>query len=479
MKTSYFLFLDLILQTVCLYYSDPIDECKCFFIVKFFFVLFFSFYYSMTSTLVSHITADNVWNSLTIQGRIQTIRSSGKLCFIELRDGSGYIQCVAEINSLGDSSFKTLEWLGIESSLSLTGTVSKHPKKDEYELQVSAYEVIWPAKDYPLGTKDDHGPEFLFDNRHLYLRSKSQIAIQKIRHTIIKATYDWMSDHGFTKIDAPIFTPNACEGTTELYSVEHVNGETMYLSQSGQLYIEAAMYGVGRCFDFGPVFRAEHSKTRRHLNEFWMMDAEMPFVQQEENMQIQEDLLKYIITQVLTKHIQEFVILGRDIAPLQAIVNKPRPRMTHVEFVDDLIAKGFDVKQGDDIWSDIEMQYMAMVDTPIFLTHFPMGIKAFYTKEDPNMPWYALCSDLLAPEWCGEVIGSSTRDDDYEVLLSKIKAHGLDPAVFDRYLDLRKYGSVPHAGFGYGLERLVRRFCGLHHIRETIPFPRYVNRIRP
>lgn len=209
------------------------------------------------------------------------------------------------------------------------------------------------------------------------------------------------------------------------------------------------------------------------------MDAEIPFIQQDENMQIQEDLMKYIIAQVLEINAADLTLLDRDPTPLQNILTKPRPRMTHVEFIEDLKAKGFDVQQGDDIGSDIEMQYMEMVDTPVFLTHFPMGIKAFYTKEDPNMPGYALCSDLLAPEGCGEVIGSSTRDDDYDVLLAKIHEHNLDPKVFDRYLDLRKYGTVPHAGFGYGLERLVRWFCGLHHIRETIPFPRYANRIMP
>lgn len=349
-------------------------------------------------TLISHITAESVGTTTTLSGWMQNIRSNGKLCFIELRDGSGYIQCVAELSVLGESKFKDLESCGIETSVSLTGTVSKHPKKDEYELQVSDYHIFGHAKDYPLGTKDDHGPEFLFDNRHLYLRSKSQVAIQKVRDTIIHATYDWMRDNGFTKIDAPIFTPNAAEGTTELYSVEHVNGEIMYLSQTGQLYIEAAMYGVGRVFDFGPVFRAEHSKTRRHLNEFWMMDAEIPFIQQEENVQIQEDMLKYIITQVLEKNTKDLTLLGRDATPLQSIVDKPWIRMTHAQWVDDLIAKGFDVKQGDDVGSDIEMQYMEMIDTPIFVTHFPMGIKAFYTKEDPEMPGYALCSDLLAPE---------------------------------------------------------------------------------
>lgn len=431
----------------------------------------------MSQIFITQIWADHVGQTVTLQGWVNQMRSSGKVAFVQLRDGTGYIQCVAEEKNMTDR-FQEFAGLNIESSMSITWTVSKHPKKEEYEIQVSDFFVYQSTKDYPLGQKE-HNPDFLFDHRHLYLRSHSQVIIQKVRDTIIHATYDWMRDNLFTKIDAPIFTPNPCEGTTELYEVEHVNGEKMYLSQSGQLYLEAAMYGVGRCFDFGPVFRAEKSKTRRHLNEFWMMDAEIPFIQQDENMQIQEDMLKYIITQVLEKHSADLALIDRDIAPLAAIVDKAWPRMTHEDFVKDLIAKWFDVKQGDDIGSDIEMQYMEMIDTPIFLTHFPLGIKAFYTKEDPNMPGFGLCSDLLAPEWCGEVIWSSTRDDDYEVLLQKIKDHKLDPGDFDWYLDLRKYGTVPHAGFGYGLERLVRWFCGLHHIRETIPFPRYANRIRP
>lgn len=432
----------------------------------------------MHSLLISHLGAEHIWTSVTLNGRIQTIRSSGKISFIELRDGSWYIQCIAELSTLGQEQFDELSSLGIESSLSLSWNLAKHPKKDEYELHITNFTIYGKAVDYPLGTKDDHGPEFLFDNRHLYLRSKSQAAIQRVRNTIINATYDRMRQNNFTKIDSPIFTPNACEGTTELYEVEHVNGEKMYLSQSGQLYLEAAMYGVGRCFDFGPVFRAEHSKTRRHLNEFRMMDAEIPFIQQEENMEIQEKLMYYLIQEVLKKNKNDLEILGRDTAPLENIT-LPFKRMTHVEFIEDLKAKGFDVQQWDDIGSDMEMQYMEMINQPVFLTHFPMGIKAFYTKEDPNMPWYALCSDLLAPEGCGEIIGSSTRDDNYEILLQKILDHWLDPKLFDRYLDLRKYGTVPHAWFGYGLERIVRWFCGLHHIRETIPFPRYANRIMP
>lgn len=357
----------------------------------------------MSSLLIKHLTADHVDQSVTLQGWIQTMRSSGKVAFIELRDGTGYIQCVIEAKNFESSKFDELVSLGQESSLSLTGTVSKHPKKDEYELQVSDFLVYNKTNDYPLGTKDDHGPEFLFDNRHLYLRSKSQVAIQKIRDTVIHATYDWMRDHDFTKIDSPIFTPNACEGTTELYEVEHVNGEKMYLSQSGQLYLEPAIAALGRVYDFGPVFRAEHSKTRRHLNEFWMMDAEIAFIQQEENMQIQEDLIQYIIQEVLKKNGNELVILGRDPAPLKKI-NKPFKRVKYVDWVNELIALGFDVKQGDDIGSDIEMQYCEKIDQPIFVTNFPTSFKAFYFKEDPENPGTVLGADLLAPEGCGEII---------------------------------------------------------------------------
>lgn len=427
----------------------------------------------------AQLTQEMVGEEVVVHGRVQHIRSSGKIAFIELRDGLGYIQCIGEKNTLGEERFEQLCALWLESSVRFTGTVAQHPKKDQRELHITNIHIYQTSTSYPLGTKDDHGPEFLFDNRHLYLRSKKQIAIQKIRNTIIFATYAWMHQHNFTKIDAPIFTPNACEGTTELYAVEHVNQEIMYLSQSGQLYLEAAMYGVGRCFDFGPVFRAEKSKTRRHLNEFWMMDAEIPFIQQEENIAIQEALMKYILQEVLMHHQDDLVTLERDTTILTKIISTEWPRMTHEAWIQDLQDKWFAVQQGEDVWSDIEMQYMQMVDTPIFVTHFPMWIKAFYTKEDPQRPWYGLCSDLLAPEGCGEIIGSSTRDDDYEVLLHKIQEHNLDPKLFSWYLDLRKYGSVPHAWFGYGLERIVRRVSGVHHVRETIPFPRYANRIAP
>jgi len=426
---------------------------------------------------IKEISLDSVGKEIEIQWRIIHSRSSGKIAFVEIRDWSWFLQCVIEQKVIWEKLFEELISCGVESAIRISWKVSKHPKKDEFELQTDKIEIIKKTQDYPLGQKE-HWPEFLFDNRHLFLRSKKQRAIQRIRDTIIHATYDRMRNNFFTKIDSPIFTPNACEGTTDLYEVEHVNWEKMFLSQSGQLYIEAAIMSHGRVFDFGPVFRAEKSKTRRHLNEFWMMDAEMAFIEQEENMKIQEELVYFIIQEVLKKNKTELEILERDTKPLENI-KLPFKRLKHDDRVKELIEMGFPVQVWDDIGSDIEMQYCEKVDQPVFLTHFPIWIKAFYTKEDPNNPWYWLCSDLLAPEWCWEVIWGSQREEDYDVLLKKIKEHNLPTEYFDWYLDIRKYGWVPHSGFGYGLERLVRRICNLHHIRETIPFPRYANRITP
>ena len=301
----------------------------------------------MRGMLISHITGADVGKEITLQGWIKHARGSGKIAFIELRDGSGFIQCVAEAKNLGDEQFAELAGLNIESALSLTGVVSKHPKKDEYELQVSAFHVYCATKDYPLGQKE-HNPDFLFDQRHLYLRAPSQWAIQRVRNTIINATYQWFAAHDFIKIDSPIFTPSACEGTTELYEVEHVNGETMYLSQSGQLYLEAAISAHGRVFDFGPTFRAEKSKTRRHLNEFWMMDAEMAFVDNAGSLAIQEQLIYFIIQEVLRVNRKELEILDRDVSKLEII--KPEfLRKRYVDVIAELQAMGSDIKEGDDL----------------------------------------------------------------------------------------------------------------------------------
>ncbi|MDP3793396.1 MAG: asparagine--tRNA ligase [Candidatus Uhrbacteria bacterium] len=366
----------------------------------------------------------------------------------------------------------------MESSVVVTGTVSKHPKQEGvYELQATTVELIQKADEYPIGKKE-HGPDFLLDNRHLWLRAPTQWAIQKVRNEIIYAIYDWMRDHDFCKIDAPILTPNACEGTTELFEMDYFEERKAYLSQSGQLYLEAAIASFGRVFDFGPVFRAEKSKTRRHLTEFWMMDAEAAFVDHEGNMEIQEQLISFIVERVLERCQGELKILERDQTPLKNI-KPPFYRITHAEAIKKLHDLGSDIKPGDDLGADDETLLTKQYDKPIFVEKYPAAVKAFYMKPDPADPLRALCSDLLAPEGYGEVSGGSQREDDYDRLLARIREHKLPEAAFQWYLDLRKYGSVPHSGFGVGLERLVAWICGLHHVRETIPFPRLMNRLEP
>lgn len=387
------------------------------------------------------------------------------------------MQCVVEPQVVGNEKFTLITSCGIESSIRLTGKISKHPRKEEYELQTTDLEVITNTKDYPLGQKE-HGVDYLFDQRHLFLRSKSQWAIQRVRDTIIQSTYVWMRDHDYIKIDAPIFTPTCAEDSTELYSVTHTNGEEMYLSQSGQLYIEAAVHAHKRVYDFGPAFRAEKSKTRRHLNELWMMDAETGFCDNEQNMKIQEELIYFIIQEVLKRNRADLEILGRDISKLENI-SLPFPRKKHADVVAELQTMGSDIQDGEDLGADDERIYMEKYDQPTFVTNFPADIKAFYMPEDPANPGTVKCSDLLAPEGYGEVIGGSERIGDYETLKKKIVDKGYNLKDYDRYLDLRKYGGVTTSGFGFGLERLVMWICKLEHIREAIPFPRYHNRITP
>ncbi len=427
-----------------------------------------------------------VGQTVTIKGWAYNVRSSGSIAFLQLRDGSGFTQAVVVKSGVDDGSWQAASSATIESSVIVTGTVSKHPKQENvYELQATTVELVQKAEEYPIGKKE-HGPDFLLDNRHLWLRAPSQWAIQKVRNEIIYAIYDWMRDHDFIKIDAPILTPNACEGTTELFEMDYFEERKAYLSQSGQLYLEAAIASFGRVFDFGPVFRAEKSKTRRHLTEFWMMDAEAAFVDHEGNMEIQEQLISFIVSRVLERCQTELKILERDQTPLQNI-KPPFYRITHAEAIKKLQEMGSDIKAGDDLGADDETLLTKQYDKPIFVEKYPAAVKAFYmkaaggvtVKEDPNDPERVLCSDLLAPEGYGEVSGGSQREDDYDRLLARIREHKLPEAAFQWYLDLRKYGSVPHSGFGVGLERLVAWICGLHHVRETIPFPRLMNRLEP
>ncbi len=415
----------------------------------------------------------------TVQGWMYNKRGSGKIYFLQLRDGSGMLQGVAADGEAPDEVMKIAEELTMESSVRATGPISKHPKwEGVYEMQIKKIEVIQMCKDeFPI-SKKEHGPDFLLDNRHLWLRSKKQWAIQRIRNTVINATYEYFANEGFIKIDSPILTPSACEGTTELFEVPYFDEGNAYLTQSGQLYLEAAIMSHGRVFDFGPVFRAEKSKTRRHLTEFWMMDAEAAFVEHDENLKIQEELICHIVNKCLEINKLELKALERDIEPLKK-VKAPFIRKTHAEVIEELRDMGSDIGEMDDLGADDETMLTEKYDKPIFVEKYPSAVKAFYMKRDPEDETRALCADLLAPEGYGEIIGGSQREDDYDVLMERIKEHNLDPKVFEWYLDLRKYGSVPHSGFGYGLERIVGWISGVHHIRETIPFPRMINRLTP
>lgn len=424
-------------------------------------------------------------SSITIRGWVFNIRSSGKIMFLELRDGTGFVQAIIEEKSLlknnpsraGDV-WKEAQKITLESSIQLTGISSEHPKKTGvFELHVHDLKIFQISPEYTIGKKD-HGPDFLLDNRHLWIRSQKQWAILRIRAAIYRFIEEWLQSQGFTRFDSPILTPAACEGTTTLFEIDYFDLGKAYLSQSGQLYLEAAISSLGRVYDFGPVFRAEKSKTRRHLTEFWMMDAEAAFVEHDENMKIQEGLVAHVIDKVLSEYEKELVILERDIEPLKKI-KAPFYKITHSEAVKKLKELGSNIEDGADLGADDEAMLTTQYDRPLFVEKYPSAIKAFYMKRDPKNSAVVLCDDLLAPEGYGEIIGGSQREDDYDQLLKRIKEHNLPEENFQWYLDLRKFGSVPHSGFGIGLERVVAWICGLKHVRETIPFPRMITRKTP
>ncbi len=421
--------------------------------------------------------SQHVGSPVSIAGWVYNLRSSGKIAFLQMRDGSGFCQAIVSQPEVSEEVWAKAQQITIETSVVLTGVVSKHPKKEEYELQVSDIELVHVSGEFPIGKKE-HGPDFLLNNRHLWLRSPKQWAIQRVRNTIINATYEYLNDDGFIKIDAPILTPTSCEDTTELFEMEYFDLGKAYLTQSGQLYIEAAIFSHGRVFDFGPVFRAEKSLTRRHLTEFWMMDAEMAFTDYEGNMDVQEGLIRHIVKTVLEKNQAELELLERDISALEHVM-KPFVRMTHKEAVEKLQAMGSDIQADEDLGADDETMLTKEFDTPIFVTKYPAKVKAFYMQPDPEDETRVLCADLLAPEGYGEIIGGSQRIHDYDLLKAKMIEAGLEIEPFEWYLDLRKYGSVPHSGFGYGLERLVTWITGNKHIRESIPFPRNPHRLNP
>ncbi len=428
--------------------------------------------------LISQV-AGHVGQSVTIQGWIHNKRSSGSIGFLQVRDGSGFLQGIVSKKAVSEAAWSAVDQLTQESSVRVTGEVSAHPKKEGvFELQVSDIEIVHIAAEYPIANKE-HGPEFLMDHRHLWLRSKRQWAVQRIRDEVIRAIYDFYHERGYVKVDTPILTPNACEGATELFDIEYFEEGTMHLSQSGQLYLEAAIMSVGRGFDFGPVFRAEKSKTRKHLTEFWMMDAEAAFVEHDESLDIQEALIKYIAQRCLDNCQKEFITLERDTTKLEAMIHLPFERLTYTDALEKLSSLGSDIKFGEDLGADDEEMLTKDSAVPVFIHKWPKAIKPFYMKQDPENPELVLNNDLIGIENAGEIIGGSQREDDYEKLKAEIEKEGLEGDEYEWYLDLRKYGSVPHSGYGLGLERVVRWMSGVQHIRETIPFPRMINRIRP
>ncbi len=419
-----------------------------------------------------------VGQEVTIGVWLANKRSSGKIAFLQLRDGTGFIQGVVVKAEVEEEVFQKAKSITQETSLYISGIVREDERSPfGYELAITNIKVISESVDYPI-TPKEHGTEFLMDHRHLWLRSKRQHAVMKIRNEIIRATYEFFNKEGFVKVDPPILTGSAPEGTSELFHTKYFD-EDAYLSQSGQLYMEAAAMALGKVFSFGPTFRAEKSKTRRHLIEFWMIEPEMAFYEFEENLQVQEQYVSFLAKNVLENCSLELKTLGRDTANLEKI-KAPFPRITYSDAIKFLHEKGFtEIKWGDDFGAPHETGIAESFEKPVFITHYPTSLKPFYMQPDPNHDDVVLCADLIAPEGYGEIIGGSERIHDAELLRKRIEEHKLDEQAYDWYLQLRQYGSVPHSGFGLGLERTVAWLSGVEHVRETIPFPRLLNRLYP
>ena len=421
----------------------------------------------------------HVGETVTLHGWLYNRRSSGKLHFLEVRDGSGIVQCVVFKGNVTPELFAAADHVAQESSVEVVGSVKEHGKiKGQYELDVKDLRVLAATtREYPIGPKE-HGTDFLMDNRHLWLRSRRQHAIVRVRHTIIKAVRDFFDGRGFTLVDAPIFTPNACEGTSDLFTTDY-HGDPAYLTQSGQLYMEAAAAAFGNAYCFGPTFRAEKSKTRRHLAEFWMVEPEVAFMDLEGAMKLAEDFIAAVVARVLESRREELKVLERDTTHLERVL-PPFPRITYAQAIDILQNNGHpEAKVGDDFGGDEETVISSKFDRPVIVHRYPSDLKAFYFKRDAADAGLALNMDVLAPEGYGEIIGGGQREDDLAKLEGALDQHKLPRPAFEWYLDVRRYGSFPHAGFGLGIERTVAWTCGLPHVRETIPFPRMRNRLAP
>ncbi len=421
---------------------------------------------------------NHVGETVTLKGWLFNKRSSGKVKFLILRDGTGYLQCVVFKGNVTPEVFEAADHMGQETSFEITGTIKEEPRAiGGYEMDASDLKIIGKSENYPI-TPKEHGIEFLIDHRHLWVRSKRQHAILRIRHRVVKAIRDFFDERDFTLFDGPIITPNASEGTSTLFETPYFDLGKAYLTQSSQLYAEAGAMAFGKVYTFGPTFRAEKSKTRRHLTEFWMVEPEMAFYDLEQDMDLAEEFLEYIVKCVLEDRKEELKTLERDTSKLESVV-RPFPRVSYDEAVDILKKNGSDFEWGDDFGAPDEAIISNQFDRPVMVHRYPAAVKAFYMKRDPENEKLALAVDVLAPEGYGEIIGGSQREDDYDVLVSRIKEHNLPMDFFQWYLDLRKFGSVPHSGFGLGLERTVAWICGIEHLREAIPFPRMIYRNTP
>lgn len=416
-----------------------------------------------------------------IRGWLYNLRKSGKIVFPLIRDGSGLMQCVAVKSNLPEEIFNELKNLTQESSLVVTGTVRAEGRAPGgYELDVDGAQVVQRVSEehpYPI-TPKEHGVDFLMDHRHLWLRSRKQHAAIQVRHEVIKGIRDYFDSHDFTLVDTPIFTPAACEGTTTLFEVDYFEDEKVYLTQSGQLYNEANAMAFGKVYCFGPTFRAEKSKTRRHLTEFWMVEPEMAYADLEEVKRVAEELILYCVGRVLENRREQLTVLERDVSKLEAIA-APFPRMSYDEAVKILQSKGSEIQWGSDFGNADETLLTQDFDRPVMVDRYPSAIKAFYFQPDEQRPEVALGVDIIAPEGYGEIVGGGQRIHDLALLEQRLKEHNLPPEAFNWYLDLRRFGTVPHAGFGMGVERFVAWMCGLEHVRETIPYPRMLYRTRP
>ncbi|QYK62743.1 asparagine--tRNA ligase [Paenibacillus sp. S25] len=419
----------------------------------------------------------HVGETVTIGAWVNNKRSSGKIQFLQLRDGSGYIQGVIVKSEVSEDIWNDAKSLTQESSLYVTGVVREEPRSQSgFELTVTGIEIIHLTENYPI-TPKEHGVDFLMDHRHLWLRSAKQRAVLIVRAEIIRAVQEFFNGNGFTKVDPPILTPSSAEGTTELFHIKYFD-EDAYLTQSGQLYMEAAAMALGKVYSFGPTFRAEKSKTRRHLIEFWMIEPEMAFVDHEESLRVQEQFVSHIVQSVLKNCAKELETIGRDVSKLEQIQGE-FPRITYDEAIAFLQGEGFDIPWGEDFGAPHETAIAGRYNKPVFITHWPTHIKAFYMKPDPTRPEVVLCADMIAPEGYGEIIGGSQRIDDPALMEERFNEHNLAREAYQWYMDLRTYGTVPHSGFGLGLERTVAWICGLDHVRETIPFPRMLYRLYP